>query len=516
MRRFAAYAGWMAVLFAASALFSYIAFPDKTILAATLALIALGNGLFFVAADWSVIRVALKTRSALYGFNTAALISVFVGILIFLNLISYRHKHRIDMTEQGYFTLSPQTQKIASTLPREVKVTAFFQTEAPDKAKFKHLIDGYTSLSDKIKLTFVDPDKNPAITKQYGITTYGTVVLESGKQEAKVPNANEENLTNGFLKVITDRKKTISFLEGHGEKSIDSLDKEGYATVKKALEKDNYQIGKLLLMQAGEVPNDVSLLIINGLKKPLLEKEQEIIEKYLDQGGSVLLLIDPQSDHGMDGFLRKWGIESRNNMVIDPMSKLFGGDFAAPVVNQYAFHEITKDFALATIFPLARPVSAIPVEGVETLELFKTGQGSWGESDVAATKVKYDEDMDMKGPVPIAIIATRKTDPLPPVQDKGDEKKEKTKKPTLVVIGDSDFANNTYFGFSGNGDLFLNTVSWLSQNDQLISIRPRERKNNPVHLNQAEGSMIFMFGIIIFPAAILLTGVGIWWRRRSL
>jgi ABC-type uncharacterized transport system involved in gliding motility auxiliary subunit len=514
MKRLAAYAGWLAVVFAATALFCYMVFPDKSFLVITLAMIAFGNGLFFVLVDWNSIRAALKTRTALYGFNTAVLTTVVVGILIFLNLISYRHKHRIDMTAQGYFTLSPQTQKIASTLPREVKVTAFFQTEAPDKAKFKHLVDGYTSLSDKITLTFVDPDKSPSITKQYGITTYGTIVLESGKQEAKVPNPNEENLTNAFLKVVTDRKKTVSFLEGHGEKSIDSLDKEGYSTVKKALEKDNYQIGKLLLMQSGEVPKDVSLLIINGPKKPIMDKEQVIIEKYLEQGGSVLLLIDPQSDYGMEGLLKKWGIESRNNMVIDPMSKLFGGDFAAPVVNQYGFHDITKDFALATIFPLVRPVTALPAEGVETLELMKTGQGSWGESDVSASKVKYDEGVDMKGPVPIAVIATRKTPP--PTSDKGDEKIEKNKKPTLAVIGDSDFANNTYFGFSGNGDLFLNTVSWLSQNDQLISIRPRERKNNPIHLSQTEGSLIFMFGIIVFPAAILLAGVGIWWRRRAL
>ena len=429
------------------------------------------------------------------------------------------------MTAQGYYTLSPQTKKIAGALPREVKVTAFFQTEAPDKAKFKHLMDGYTTLSDKIKLNFVDPDKNPAITKQYGITTYGTIVLESGKQETKLANPGEENLTNALLKVINDNKKTIDFLEGHGEKSIDSLDKEGYSTVKKSLEKDNYQVRKLLLMQTGEIQKDVSLLVINGPKKPVLDKEQRVIEKYLEDGGSVLLLIDPQSEFGMEGVLKKWGIETKDNIVIDPMSKLFGGDYAAPVVNQYASHDITKDFALATFFPLVRPVKTVSTEGIESLELLKTGAGSWAETDVSSAKVKYDEEVDTKGPISIAVISTRKIkgDNQPEgvseslsVMEKENDKTEKPRQPNLVVIGDSDFANNTYFGFSGNGDLFLNVAGWLTQNEQLISIRPRERKNNPIQLTRSEGSMIFLLGVIIFPAIVVLTGVRVWWKRRSL
>lgn len=520
MKRFATYAGWIALFFAAASLFLYIVFPEKHIPIITLALIALGNAVFLVVVDRESIRRALHSRTSLYGFNTVILTSAFVGILIFLNLISYRHKHRIDMTEQGYFTLSPQTQKIATTLPREIKVTAFFQTEAPDKAKFKHLMDGYTSLSDKIKLSFVDPDKNPAITKQYGITTYGTVVLESGKQETKVANASEENLTNALLKVISDNKKTIDFLEGHGEKSIDNLDKEGYSTVKKALEKDNYQVRKLLLMQTGEIPKDTSLLVINGPKKPVLAQEQEVIEKYLATGGSVLLLIDPQSEFGMEEFLKKWGVETKDKMVIDPMSRLFGGDFAAPVVNQYTYHDITKDFALATFFPLARPVNSLPAEGIETLELMQTGAGSWAETDVASTKVKYDEGVDTKGPISIAVISTRKQkEDNPPEAEESEgavDKAKKSRHPTLVVIGDSDFANNTYFGFSGNGDLFLNTASWLTQSEQLISIRPKARKNNPVQLTRAEGSLIFLLGVVVFPGVVVLTGIRIWWKRRSL
>lgn len=529
MKRLAPLAGWTALICGFGALLFYAALPDRKIPALSLALIAVLNAALFVAADWSSVALALKGRAARYGFNSAILTTVFFGILVFVNLIAYRHKHRIDMTERGYYTLAPQTKKIVSTLPREVKLTAFFQTDSPNKANFKHLADGYLELTGKIKLNFVDPDKNPAITKQYGVSTYGTVVLESGKQETKVSNATEENLTNGILKVINDEKKTVYFLEGHGEKNIDDADKEGYSSAKKSLEKDNFQVKRLFLMQTGEIPKDASLLVINGPRKPILEKEQEIVAKYLDGGGAVFLLIDPQNEFGMEAFLKKWGIETKDNMVIDPLSKLFGGDFAAPVVNQYTYHDITKDFALATIFPLVRSVRAIPAEGMETVELLKTGANSWAETDLSASKVKYDEGVDMKGPVPVAVIATRKMKDAdfsqngksaetgaPQNPGENEDKTKKPRKATLMVVGDSDFASNAYFAFSGNGDFFLNTASWLAHEENLISIRPRERKSAPIKLTRAEGSLMFLLGIVGFPAIVALTGIRVWWRRRSL
>ncbi|MBI4389205.1 MAG: GldG family protein [Nitrospinae bacterium] len=526
MKRFAPIAGWSALASGFCALLFYIVFPQSRAPLYTLAAIFAINAAFFFVADWDSVKRVLSGRAARYGLNSAILTSVFLGILVFVNLISYRHKYRIDTTEKGYYTLAPQTKKIVASLPREVKMTAFFQTDSPNKTEFQHLADGYLELTDKIKLEFVDPDKNPAIAKRYDVATYGTVVLESGKQESKVSNATEENLTNGILKAIDDEKKTIYFLDGHGEKSVDDMEKEGYSAVKKSLEKDNFQVKKLLLMQSGEVPKDASLLIVNGPQKPVLDKELTVIQNYLDQGGSVFLLVDPQSDSGMDSFLKQWGIEAGDNMVIDPLSKLFGGDFAAPVISQYTHHDITKDFALATIFPLVRSVKAVPAEGVETVELLKTGPNSWGETDLSSSKVKFDEDVDLKGPVPVAVVATRKikgaeaasNDKAPAEDKKADNAAgpAKPRKATLVAVGDSDFASNAYYGFSGNGDFFLNTASFLAQEENLISIRPRERKTSPVQLTREEGSLMFILGMIVIPALVIGSGVRVWWRRRSL
>jgi ABC-type uncharacterized transport system involved in gliding motility auxiliary subunit len=264
------------------------------------------------------------------------------------------------------------------------------------------------------------------------------------------------------------------------------------------------------------------VLVIPGPKKPLQDEEKTAIENYLNSGGSVFMLIDPKSSSGLEAFLKNWGIKLGENIVIDPMSKLFGGDFAAPVVNQYTAHEITSDFVLATIFPIIRSVQEIPVGGITTTELLKTGDNSWAESDFDSGTVQFDEGRDAKGPVSVSVIATKilEDDNHSKSENLGNQQEQKIAKPplkaTLLVVGDSDFANNRYTNFSGNGDFFLNTISWLAEEENLISIRPKERKNTPIQMTQSWGNAIFFVGVIVFPGLIATIGIRSWWRRRRL
>ena len=517
MEKFAPISGWLTLVFGFAALFFYIVLPDLKPLILSLAALSISNGAFFLFAEGTSIKKFFSSRAGQHGTNTVILTSVFLGILIFTNLLIYRHKNRFDFTEGNLFTLAPQTKKFVADLPREVKLTAFYQIETAEKAAFTNLIAGYLEETEKIEVTYVDPDKNPAVTKQYGVTTYGTIVLESGSKETKIQSATEENLTNALLKVTRDEQKVIYFLEGHGENQIDSEENEGYQTAKKNLEQDGFIVKPLLLLQTGDVPEDASALVIAGPRKPIQKEEQDALQSYLEKGGAVMVLADPKAKHGMEPFLKNWGVELGGNIVIDPMSKLFGGDFAAPVVNQYTVHEITSDFVLATIFPIIQSVTAIPSSKIETVELLKTSANSWGESDFESGTVKFNEESDIKGPVPVAVVATKFLESKKAAEESKNPKDEKRQlKATLVVIGDSDFSNNRYTNFSGNGDFFLNTVSWLAEEENLISIRPKEKKNTPIHLTSSWGSAIFVLGLLVFPGIVAGTGIRIWWRRRGL
>ena len=518
MKKFTPISGWLTLVFGFASLFFYIVLPDLNPLILSLAALSISNGAFFLFAEGTNIKKFFSSRAGQHGTNTVILTSVFIGILIFTNLLIYRHKNRFDFTEGNLFTLAPQTKKFVADLPREVKLTAFYQIETAEKVTFTNLIAGYLEETEKIQVAYVDPDKNPAVTKQYGVTTYGTIVLESGFKETKIQNATEENLTNALLKVTQDEQKVIYFLEGHGESQIESLENEGYQTAKKNLEQDGFIVKPLLLLQTGEIPKDAAVLVIAGPKKLIQKEEQNALQSYLEKGGAIMMLADPKSKHGMETFLKNWGIELGGNIVIDPLSKLFGGDFAAPVVNQYTAHDITSDFALATIFPIIQSVTAIPSSKIKTVELLKTSANSWGESDFESGTVKFNEESDIKGPVSVAVVATKILESKKHAEENKESKKDQKNKPkaTLVVIGDSDFSNNRYSNFSGNGDFFLNTVSWLAEEENLISIRPKEKKNSPIHLTSSWGSAIFVLGLLVFPGIVAGTGILIWWRRRDL
>ena len=518
MKKFIPIAGWLFILLGFAALFFYIVLPDLKIVILSLTAVSISNGIYFLVSEGSTLKKFFSSRSALHGTNAIILTSVFLGILIFANLLIHRHKQRFDLTEGNLFTLAPQTKKFVAALPREVKLTAFFQIETAEKIAFTNLIAGYLEETDKIEIAYIDPDKNPAVTKQYGVTTYGTIVLESGTKETKIQNPNEENLTNALLKVTRDEQKTIYFLEGHGENQINSLENEGYQTAKTNLEQDGFIVKPLLLLQTGEVPEDASVLVVAGPKKPVQAEEQNSIQSYLDKGGAVMMLIDPKSKFGMEPFLKNWGVLLGGDIVIDPMSKLFGGDFAAPVVNQYTVHDITSEFILSTIFPVIQSVRAIPGSRIQTVELLKTSENSWGESDFESGTVKFDAGSDLKGPIPVAVVATKfiGTEKPHKENEQSHEHEEPQPKATLIVIGDSDFSNNRYSNFSGNGDFFLNTVSWLAEEENLISIRPKERKNTPVHITRAWGTAIFILGLLVFPGLVAGIGIRIWWKRRGL
>lgn len=522
MKAVLSYFGWFALALGLLAAFVYSIVPNQTIAVLSLAGVALILTLVYCASDWENIQKVLTGRTAIHGANALTLTLVFLGILIFINLLTSKHNHRFDLTKSGLFTLSPQTKQIVSELPRKVKITAFFQTQSPDRTKFQNLIDGYLPLTDQLELAFVDPDKNPAITKQFGIKTYGTLALESGKNETKITSPNEENLTNGIRKVIQDKKKKIYFLQGHGERSIEKTDKDSFTIVKTALEKDGHEVMGLLLLQLGNIPDDADLLIINGPVKPLLKEELRIIDNYLEKGGSVFLMVDPQTQIGMDSFLSKWGIELGDDLVIDPLSKLFGGDTAAPVIGEFADHEITKDFSLNTIMPLLRSVAARPHDKLKTVELMKTQANSWAEKNYKDAKIQFDSGIDSPGPIIVGVVSTLEVLKPEEKEIQGSSKPTNETKPTknkqarLVVIGDADFASNNYFNFSGNGDFFLNVASWLVQEEMLISIRPKKRQNTPVQLTQVQGNLIFMSTVIGFPMIVLVFGFRIWWNRRAL
>jgi len=473
------------------------------------------------------IRELLSRRGTKYGLNTAIALFLFLAVVVVVEALAIRHNVRVDLTEGRRHSLSTQSTNLLRTLDKEVNVVAFYRTDEPGKEAAQDLLDQYAHFSPKFHFEFVDPDRHPALAKRYGITTYGTVVLEGGGREEKVQGADEEKITNALVKLSRQGKRVLYFLTGHGEADLERTEPQGFSQIKQALSDVGYEVRPLLLLREKEVPKDAAVVIVAGPQSDLLPTELQAIEAYITRGGKLLFLLDPFTAPQLVTVLKKYGILIGNDVIVDRFSRAFGGDYLLPVITEYEPHPITQDFTLAAFFPYARTVDAAnaPPSGVTVQVLGRTGAGSWAETDKVALErgeASLDPKKDRPGPLPVGAVAT--------IDVEGQEsraegpKEEKTlnpepstlnrKKGRIVAYGTSGFIANSHLNLSGNRDLFLNSVSWLAEEEDLIAIRPRQAKLTPLVLTANQGRFAFWTTVIIPPFALVGIWITIFLRRR--
>jgi ABC-type uncharacterized transport system involved in gliding motility auxiliary subunit len=516
---------YVALALILAALAAWAVWPYKKAVILTLGLLGLAVLAFYIALNFSSLRRGFRRRSFIYSGNMLLVIVLVLAILTLANYFLSKHDYRIDFTAAKVHSLSDQSVTVLKNLKTDVTLKCFFRETNYSRAAMENLLKIYAYHSPRIKYEFIDPDRNPALVKRYGITQDGTTVFEAGDKESRITGATEEDVTNALIKVTRASKKALYFLEGHGEAALDDTDENGYSDVKAELEKLGYEVKKQTLALANTFPKDCALLVVAGPQKDLLPEELDTLKKYIQDGGRVLFMVDPETVTGLTPFLAQYGFKLENDVVVDTVSRLLGGDYFMPVVSEYEEHPITRKFSYATFFPFARSVeiSDAHPEGETLTALAKTSPNSWAERELQEKQVKFNKDKDRQGPINLAAVATLKVQPeSPPASEtKPGEKAAETPKPRekearLAVVGDSDFVKNRYYGLSGNGNFFLNIVNWLTEESDLISIQPKTQTPRTLLLSPAQGRLIFFVSVVILPLLILVLGLGVWLRRRSL
>src|SRR5689334_15121078 len=445
--------------------------------------------LLYILSQWREIGRAFAGRQARFGTLAAASVLVVLAILVAINYLGTRHNKRWDLTAAKQFSLSDQTRKVLQDLKQPVHIKVFARSE--DFQRFHDRLDEYSYASKQVSVEYLDPEKRPAVAQQYGITSLGTTVFEYAGRNEKTTSDTEQDLTNALIKVVQGKQPKVYFVQGHGEKDTASSDRSGFSAINQALTSDNFVVDKLVLAQQTAVPADADVLSIAGPKTDLLPTEIDMLNAYLANRGKLFVMLDPVLKPGapqfpaLEGLLKDWGIQADNDVVLDVsgMGRLIGTDESVPVAASYPPHAITENFNLLTAYPLAR--SMTPIEGGSNghtaQRIIETSRSSWGETNLKSLTggqpAKLDDD-DKKGPVSIgAAVSAPATDTstaAKPDQKPADGQNDKHPETRLVAIGDSDFASNAALGVQGNRDLFLNTVNWLVQQENLISIRPRD------------------------------------------
>ncbi len=449
-------------------------------------------------------RAFFGARTTRYGLNAAVMILLVLGVTTIVQALSYQHSWRWDLTETKRFSLSPQTVQLLSGLKTDVSAVAFFRTDQPGKRLAEDLLKQYARYANgRFTWRVLDPDRDPALAKRYAIETYGTTVLEAGAKSEKVLDADEEKLTNALVKVTRAGKRVVYAVQGHGEPEVANTDRGGFSEAKTALERTNYEVKPLVLVREGKVPADAAVVIVAGPRTDLLKPELDALDAYVAQGGKVLVMVNPFQGEALRKHLEKYGFALGNDLVVEanPIGRLLGFEPYVLVVQQYERHPITRDLGgIMTVFPMTRSVgrTKVPPKDITYDALAQTSAQSWGETNRAELDrgvVKPDPE-DPKGPLTVAAVATKD-------------------KARLVVFGTATLAANQGLNLQGNRDLFLNTVSWLAEEEDQISIRPKETRQTPVFLNANQAQAVFLLPVVVLPGLVLVGGVVAVVRRRA-
>ena len=457
----------------------------------------------------------LKARQTKYGAYLTLYLIIIIGVLGVANWLASTHDKSVDTTSNKRYSLSDQTKKVVQNLKSDVKIEYFDQQKNFGTAK--DLLDRYNNLSSKMHVEYVDPDKKPAQAKSMGVKSYGsTFILANGKTE-EAKSVTEEEVTGALVRALKGGQRTVCFVTGSGEHSFDNpSDRAGYSNAKEALEKNNYKTKSVSLLtgaeagKAPEVPADCTVLVIGGPKYDYQQPAVDAIKKYVENGGHALLLLDPPTSLGREEvspnaalakMLEGWGVTLQNDLALDTsgIGQIFGLNEVVPLVTNYESHAIVRDMKeVATAFPLARTMEVKSGDKTSVEKLFSTSENSYATTSLKSEQIRIDTKKDKKGPLTLAAAGT--------YSGKG----------RFVVVGSSSWVANNFLRFNGNRDLFLNMMNWLSADEDLISIRPKEPADQQVNVQKLGQSIsrIFFASIVVMPLIVIASGVAVWWRRR--
>jgi ABC-type uncharacterized transport system involved in gliding motility auxiliary subunit len=453
----------------------------------------------------------LKARQTRYVAYASVYIVVILAIVTVANVLANRYVKTYDATSNKRYSLSDQTVKIVKGLKQEAKLTYFDQ--GTRFAQAKDQLDLYANLSPKVHVEYVDPDKSPQVAREAGIKNYGTTVVQIGAKKEDAKSTSEEDITGAFIRDLKNNTRTVCFVTGSGEHQIDDSERNGYSRLKDLLGKDEYSSKSISLLQKAEIPSDCTVAVVAGPSSDYQQSEVDAIKKYVEDGGRALFLLDPPLKFGrseiadndaLATLLEGWGVTLEKNLILDlnPIGQIVGVGPEVALVSRYEPHAIVNEMkGSATGFPLTRSMNVKNTDKTTLDKLFNSSENSLATTKLNSPKVDPNDPANKKGPMTIAAAGSYKT---------GKENVQGR----FVVIGSSAWAANSFINFNGNRDLALNTMNWLSSDEDLISIRPKEREDRRITMTRAQMNWVRITSQFLFPLAIVIAGVTVWWRRR--
>lgn len=474
--------------------------------------------------DW------IKTRQTKYSAYVTVYILVIIAVLGVTNFLANRYDKSYDSTANKQFSLSDQTVKAVKGLKKDATVTYFGETTQFPQAR--DVLGRYANLSSRLKVNYIDPVKKPQLARAAGVTQLGTIVVDTGERKEDAKALEEQDITGALIRAEKGGERNACFLSGSGEHSLDDTAGGGFSMLKESLEHNNYKTRSVNLAQpaaplaAGaapvigqaqqakvEIPKDCTVLVSGGPKFAYSPAEAAAIKAFVEGGGSALFLMDtPLRIGAQEGsenpavvkMLADWGVTMNSDLALDTsgVGQIFGLGPEIVMVTNYESQAIVRDFkeGVPTAIPLSRTLKIEGNTKVTDDKLISTGDNSFATASVTGP---IDPKKGVKGPLTLAAAGTYNTG-------------KPGSSGRFVVFGSSQWAANNFLGSRqiANRDLALNTFNWLSADEDLISIRPKETEDRRLEISGNRMNLIFWWSVVLLPLTVVGAGLMVWWRRR--
>lgn len=484
------------------------------------------------------IRRRERRRMAI-GLNIGAALLLAGALLVMVNYLSSRHYRRFDWSRSKYYSLSDKTRNLLDSLTGRVDVVVFFQPGQSVYEDVDNLLKEYQEASSRIHVERVDPDRDIAKTEElarkYQVEQANVVVFDYNGRSKFVNAADivemdysgvmqggkaemtgfkgEQAFSSAIENVTRGRVPVVYFLTGHGEGDTEDRDATtGFSFARQQVERDNVEVRTFRLGDQPAVPADAEAVIVAGPKKRLATTEIEVLRKYLEHSGRLLVLLSGSADAGLDALLEEWGFKLGSDAVIDPAHTLSGMEL---FVDQYGQHPITEGLnGISSVFYMPRSVAPVdadtspsgPADKPHVVSLLASSPDSWAETDLEQRPMRFDSTRDRKGPISIGAAAERG-----PVQGL-----DVDIRPTRVVVfGDSDFVSNFAAPSGGNIDLFLGSLNWILEREELLAIAPKSPEDNRLLMDEVQLRLLFWAVVVGLPGLFAIVGGMVWLKRRN-
>lgn len=481
-----------------------------------------------------------RRKKFLTGANWSIFVVLIISLFVIVNYLSIRHFKTFDMTFSKEFSLSEQTKKFLKNLKDEIEIYVLLPVGDENYERVEKLLNSFKSESTKIKVEFLDPekdrDKYEIVLKKYSVTTPNAVVFANKERSKWVEKdqfveydfsnyqfdgsatvksfKGEGAFLNAMYEVVDPRKPKIYFTIGHGERRDFEENNRGIYLFKERLSKEGAVTEELQTIGLSEIPKDASLVVVAGPQKPFTKQEEEILERYFERGGAIFLFLDPVIEEGkeikfgktgLEEMCQRLGIELLDGLIVDPQAALLAGRAQTFFGVNYSHHFITSDLEknkYPILFILARPLKIIePVnKDYKSETLISTSPAAWAETNLNNLKDVKKDEKDPQGILTLAAVTS----------SQGNNKSR------MVVVGDTDVISEGAFlsQLGGNSIFALNCVHYLVQQEERISIPPKEVNRKSIILTSTQLVTNFVILVILFPFFIALLGIFVYFSRR--